>query len=218
MTGLYERFERAWRRAVSSAKDEIKEDLGTLERADLVYELVIVRYAVAGYHEDVNIEQFDDVVSEIRSYLNRLFAHLTLQFNPMQREVQALWAGLFSCEFALVGGQPSRAYFDLCRATDTANIICNTKLSPLSELVTLRFLVNRFMKRVERSGNKSTTARMFELDAIASAIGAVVMEGELSLDTFPIEEVLEPILTHLEEQSLPNTGLVQQLGRALQVQ
>jgi hypothetical protein len=218
MKDLLERFVIAWQRALDNAKQEVSEDLGVLERADLVYEIVIIRYIVAGYHEEVNLEEFDDVVSEIRSYLNRVFAHLALQFDPRQHRVQALWSRLLSCEFAIVGCQPTEAYFDLFRATEIANIICNTGLTRDSELVTLRFLVRRFkMRAMRRGGNQTVTARVFELNAIAAAIGAVVTQGELSLDALPIEGVLEPLLDHLEQESVPNEALLQRLDNALQL-
>jgi len=217
MIDLYERFAIAWQRAVENAKQEVSEDLGVLERADLVYEIVIIRYIVSGYHEEVNVEEFDDVVSEIRSYLNRVFAHLALQFDPRQRWVKALWSRLLSCEFAIVGRQPTEAFFDLTRATEIANCLCKTGLTGDSELVTLRFLVRRFKMRVARGGNGTVTARVFELNAIASAIGAVVTQGELNLDALPIEGVLEPLLHHLDEESVPNEALVQRLDHALQL-
>jgi hypothetical protein len=216
MNDLYERYSAVWQRAVDFAKREVSEDLGALERADLVYEIVIIRYIVAGYHEDVNLDEFEDVVPEITSYLDRLFAHLSLQFDPRRRAVRALWARLLTCRFEIVACQPSEALFDLDRATDLANALCKTGLTRDSNLVALRFLVRRFKMRVGLRGSRSVTARIFELNGIAGTIGATVAEGVLSLDTFELEDVMRALLYHLDEESVPNPDLVQRLDNVIQ--
>jgi len=216
MNDLYERYATAWERAVENAKREVSKDLGVLERADLVYEIVIIRYIVAGYHEDVNLEEFEDIVPEITSYLDRLFAHLSLQFDPQQRGVRKLWTRLLTCRFEIVACQPSEALFDLDRAIDLANVICKTGLTRDSNMVALRFLVRRFKKRVGLRGSRSVTARIFELNGIAGTIGATVGEGVLNLDAFQLEDIMRALLRHLDEDSVPNPDLVERLDSAIQ--
>jgi len=217
MIDLFDRYAFAWQRAIHNAKQEVSEDLGVLERADLVYEMVVLHYVVAGYHQDANLEAFDDVVPEITRYLDRAFALVTLQFDSRQPGVQALWIRLLSCRFAILGCLPTEALVDLNRATYIANSMCKTGLTRDSELVTLRFLVHRFLMRVGRQLTRgSFTARLLELDAIATAIAQTAARGELRVDDPAIVTMLDSLLEHLEEGSIPSEPLIQRLDNTLQ--
>jgi hypothetical protein len=178
-SNLIDIFLIRWLSYIEEAKLEICEDLGSATPEDIAYEIAIVMHVISGCAEEVDGEYLkDDYRAQIRTYLHRLFALVEFALDLPKPLVQQLWQHLFLSDCGLLLNDSTFAILELDQAAQILDEISHTPREHYRKLTTLRFMVRKFKERLALASNFKA-ARIFELNAIVSAIIILCSVGEL---------------------------------------
>jgi hypothetical protein len=201
---------------IAESKAEVLEDLGSTTSEDIAYEIAIVMHVISGCAEEVDGEYLvEDYQAQIRTYLHRLFALIENALELPKPRATRLWQHIFLSDCRVLLNDSSSAILELDQAAQLLDEITHMHRDHYRQLSTILFLVRKFKERLALR-SKFKAARIFELNAIVTAIIMLCSVGEISsVHVAPFKHLAVTLLEAEHRHQLPKPETLEQLELAL---